>query len=534
MPVSIVSNSASLIAQNSLRASNTRMGETMSKLSSGERVFSAAEDAAALGVGAGMKVEVAALRSAMLNTSTASSLLQVAEGALAQVTDILQRMKTLASQASSGQYSDVERNMVDAEFTKLRDEIDRIAADTSFGGQDLLSGDALYDVDYGHSIQADGISSPEFNSAVVTSDATFRYTYDSNTEELTMTRIDGGAAQTQTIDITALLDVTAGVGQNLTAGEEVLVQFSGPGVSITLDDAFDRTSDIMGTVTDNSGADIAFTFPAPVAPAVISEPVTFATTSVTDETVDALIALDASATEYSLASGMLTVDVQTDGAAVTLGGVAGVRYAVNGGAVGADGADSADLVSAPGYFDVYLTTASGTENILRVSFDSLTTSGTTDGTMDIPLGRGMFDADYTASGGDLSLEFMVGTSATANEDLLTVTLSPTTASVLGLTTLSVGTMTGAETTMGAIDTAIVTVNTMRAEIGANQSRLEFVALKLGTDIENTENARSALLDADIPDEIANLATDQALVEMGLAMLTRVNQQPERILQLLEG
>ena len=539
MPISIVSSSSALTTQTSLRNTTDKITSSIAKLSSGQRVFSAEEDATALGVGSGMSIEIAGLRSAAINTSTGISMLQIAEGSLGDIQDIVQRMKTLATQSSSGQLSDSERVLLQQEYASLASEVERIANDTEFNGQSLLSGDGLYDVDYAHVIQADGLGSIQVDSGTVTSDATFRYEYNYTrwdpvamtndvVEELTLYRIEGGTTTSQVVDLTALLDAVAGVGQDLTATETVNVNFNSLGITLTLDDAFTRGQNILPTVTDNSGADITLT---PLDPNV--SPLAHEKMNVSSEAIDAFVALDASSA-FSQTTGILTVPIITNGTTVTLGGVAGIRYDVNSGGVGADGAASANLVGSNTVVDIYITTASGSEHISTLTYDTIATGGTTDGTLDLNIAQGLFDADYTAGAGDLSLEFMVGFGATPAQDFVTTTLQPATLSALGLTTNDVTTQVNAELAMVALDNAISTLSQMRSQLGADQSRLEFVSNRLLADIENLESARSALLDTDVSAELTELTSNQTLAEVAVAMLQRVNQEPERLLQLLQN
>ncbi len=140
MALSIVSNFAAAVAQRNLSINNNRAADSVAKLSSGARVNSAKDDAASLAIGTRLTAEVSALRQASVNAGQATSLLQIADGALSTISDILVRMKSLAVQASSGQLSSTERGFLDTEFSALRNEINRIANDTEFNGAALISG----------------------------------------------------------------------------------------------------------------------------------------------------------------------------------------------------------------------------------------------------------------------------------------------------------------------------------------------------------------------------------------------------------
>jgi flagellin len=140
MALNVVSNFAANVAHRNLVKTDMQTTSSLAKLSSGTRVVGAKDDAASLAIGKRLEAEVASLRQAQVNAGQASSMLQIADGALATMSDIVTRMKTLAVQSSSGQLSDTERTLLDAEFTSLRSELDRIAQDTEFNGTTLLNG----------------------------------------------------------------------------------------------------------------------------------------------------------------------------------------------------------------------------------------------------------------------------------------------------------------------------------------------------------------------------------------------------------
>ncbi|MCL6609016.1 MAG: flagellin [Geminicoccaceae bacterium] len=140
MPNSIVTNTAANTALRYLQANSGAASSSVAKLSSGSRIVKASDDAASLTVGTKLKADVAALKQAQVNTSQASSLLQVADGGMARIADILQRMKQLAVQASSGSLTNTERAYLNEEFTQLRTQVTDVADQTKFNGQALLNG----------------------------------------------------------------------------------------------------------------------------------------------------------------------------------------------------------------------------------------------------------------------------------------------------------------------------------------------------------------------------------------------------------
>jgi flagellin len=140
MPQTINSNISSLNAQRSLNMSQSALATSMQRLSSGLRVNSAKDDAAGLAIAERMNTQVRGLTVAARNANDGISLSQTAEGALGKVSDMLQRMRELAVQASNASNSQSDRTALDSEVTQLKSEIDRVATQTSFNGTKLLDG----------------------------------------------------------------------------------------------------------------------------------------------------------------------------------------------------------------------------------------------------------------------------------------------------------------------------------------------------------------------------------------------------------
>ena len=140
MPISINTNIAAYYSQANIGTSNRNVVSSSARLSSGNRIVQASDDVAALSVGTSLKSNVTTLRQALTNASQGTSLLQVADGALGQVVDLLQRQKALTVNAGSGSLSDTDRSYLDLEFQALANEINRIAASTNFSGINLIDG----------------------------------------------------------------------------------------------------------------------------------------------------------------------------------------------------------------------------------------------------------------------------------------------------------------------------------------------------------------------------------------------------------
>jgi flagellin len=140
MALVINTNISSLGAQRQLNGSGMTLDRATERLSSGLRVNSAKDDAAGLAIATRMTSQVRGLDQAVRNANDGVSLIQTAEGALQESTNILQRMRELAVQSSNGIYTDSDRKTLDAENKQLIAELDRIAKTTSFNGKNLLDG----------------------------------------------------------------------------------------------------------------------------------------------------------------------------------------------------------------------------------------------------------------------------------------------------------------------------------------------------------------------------------------------------------
>ncbi len=129
-----------MITQNSLAASNHAQGKSLEKLSTGLRINRASDDAAGLSVSEQLRTQVRGLGRARSNAQDGIALLQIAEGAGNEISDILQRMRELAIQSANDTLTSTDRSYLDQEFTALTDEIDRIANSSQYNGQTLVAG----------------------------------------------------------------------------------------------------------------------------------------------------------------------------------------------------------------------------------------------------------------------------------------------------------------------------------------------------------------------------------------------------------
>lgn len=138
---SINTNTQALFTQRQMTSGLSSSAQTSAQLASGQRINSAADDAAGLAIGTGLNTQMRGMEQAIRNTNDGISMLQVAGGTLSQGTDILQRMRELTLQSANGILNERDRNAIDKEYTQLVDQLETIQQGTSFNGQKLFSED---------------------------------------------------------------------------------------------------------------------------------------------------------------------------------------------------------------------------------------------------------------------------------------------------------------------------------------------------------------------------------------------------------
>jgi len=136
----INTNVTSLFAQRALNANNVDLQHTMEELSTGKRINSSADDAAGLAISSRMTSQINGLNQAVRNANDGISMLRTAEGATDTITNMLQRMRELAIQASNGTYGSSDVKSMDTEYQQLYSEIKRVSNTTSWNGMNLLDG----------------------------------------------------------------------------------------------------------------------------------------------------------------------------------------------------------------------------------------------------------------------------------------------------------------------------------------------------------------------------------------------------------
>ncbi|MDG4718307.1 MULTISPECIES: flagellin [Thalassospira] len=453
MALNIISNYAANVAHRNLTASDTMATRSLAKLSSGTRVVSARDDAASMAIGARLNATTQALKTATVNVGQANSMLQIADGGMATIDDILVRMKTLSVQASSGNLSDTERGFLNDEFVQLRDEIDRIASSTNFNGIQLLGdgGDVALDfTDLAATGTGRGLVPVNgFDSIAIT---------DNN---YWATDADAPLAP----DVT---DNSFQVNINEIAGGQVIMT-----VTATIDGAVNRTQSIDVTDYAATGGTTAISAGENASINFDELGLTFAVNTNFSASIDFVIAGAAGANDF------------------------GTSTNFNG-----SGLDSS------------------LGNVVTIAADN---GQTLQETVDFQVGAGNTANDR------LAIEFSAVDSATLGSGS-----GGTETSIADLGANAIDTAANAQAAVEVVTRAIDDLQRARANIGTYQNRLDFAGQNLASTQENTESARSTLLDLDVAAEMTSFTSKQILVQSGVAMLAQANQMPQNLLRLLQG
>jgi flagellin len=244
-----------MVVNHNIMAVNTRrhlgmnseqLSTRLERLSSGLRINRAADDASGLSISESFRAEIGGIRSGTRNAEQGANMIQTAEGALNEVSAILIRMRELAVQGASSTVNDNNRDSINAEFTQLSAEIDRIAASTKYNRTSLLQG-------FGNVVSADitastALASPTTGVVDATLSGAIAGTYifadnSSTDNEITL----GNGIVTQTIDLGTTLDNDASGGVVAT-GSSIVANFDRLGIQLTLSGQQDATS--FGPATD--------------------------------------------------------------------------------------------------------------------------------------------------------------------------------------------------------------------------------------------------------------------------------------------
>ena len=580
MPLVINTNVAALNAQRQLVQSGNDMKQAMERLASGKRVNTARDDAAGLAISNRQTSQIRGLDQAIRNANDGVSLIQTAEGALDEVTNILQRMRELSIQSANGIYADRDRSTLDAEVQQLKAEVDRIAASTSFNGQPLLDGslgnvalqvgsEANQIIDL--SIQGFSTSSLGSSSGDVVAEATTGLavlTALNGGDELVINDVAISSLTTATnvnealAIINADLDGKSAEASTLvsyiseSAGSGVLVPGEILTLTLTDGDGAAQTYQLTGTssmdelvskINSDTIIDAKLNDSGKLvlsAPGVESIRIqdgsagSAATGAVSNDETEAFRLVF---TDTSSDSNGIKIEAGTGVTAVELDAL-GLNVQDNDGnllgraltATATNSINAGDLIINGveiGAIDVGSTAATDVDSVVTAINKLSDETGVV-----------AFEAAgvanqlslRAANGESISIKYGEGSTAQDVEDLTGLQEQNSAEGSGSVSGISIATAAGAQSSIDVIDVALEQINDTRSQLGAINNRLDFTMSNLANVSEKTSAARSRIVDADYAAETSMLSRSQVLQQASQAMLAQANAQPQQVLQLLQG
>jgi flagellin len=582
MPMYVNTNISSINAQRNLTKTNSSLGKSLERLSSGLRINRAGDDAAGLAISEKLRSQVRGLNQAIRNANDGVSLIQTAEGAFNTVTNIVQRLRQLSVQAASDTNTSADRGTLKKEADLLIEEITRIGNTTEFNTKTLLNGS--FQSGKVH-IGANNGQSISFSLSDIRSTALGRRT--SVTGNLTDGASNGINAGITAGELTvngtrvvtttgddgvSVLEITGGtVGvSGLASGSLVINSVNIGSVDATasgttasqataLAAAINAASITNITARVGSGDSIVFT--AANGTDLKMQVATAGAASATGMTSDVFMASAAITTFNGQSSALSkaaainavrsTTNVSAKALSTTVTGSGAIAStSVSNGAIYINGVNI-------GAVTVAASDGSGTlVAAINAQTSETGVTATVDNNSQIVLeatdGRNITVSGNKATMDSVGLTESVTRSTVQMDSVEAITLAGTNVGELGtdtasatltattfqpdlthaVSTIDISTQTGADDAILILDAALEQLNNNRAEVGALQNRLEMAVGNLGTTSENFSASESRIRDADFAFETAQFTKNQILAQAGTNILAQANTTSQLALQLL--
>jgi len=505
MALTINTNIPALNAKRNLGRTQGMLNKALQRLSTGLRINSAKDDAAGLAVSTRMTSQIRGLNQAARNANDGISLAQTAEGAMQESGNILQRMRELAVQSANDTNTSSDRANIQKEIVQLKDELTRIASQTSFNGQKILDGTFT-----AAKFQVGAFANETISITVGNASATAMGAYTA----ASILNIGGEAGFVEGVE-----DVV-----NQVAGDTITVSgtlgstdatYAGGATAAEIAAGINGvTGDTGVTATASTSADIRY-----AAGVVVGETVSFSLSTedgagTAQGTVVNIGHTLTSTTDYSGLRDAINAESASTGVVASLNTAAGALT----------------LTNSDGHNVIIGNVSNGTndDNVLSVgataaafvSSATLQNDGTTAGNF-----------DEVNIGGQVSMSSSKSFAVTGTvTDFAAADLTAALSSVADIT---VATQAGSTAALNVIDEALSFISSTRADLGAVQNRFESTIANLQSVSENVSAARARVMDADFAAETAALAKAQIMQQAGIAMLAQANMLPQAVLTLLQ-
>ena len=517
--LSILNNVASTAAQNQMSITNANMQKTLEQLSSGQRINSGADDAAGLSIADGLNANVAALNQSSQNATTGIGELQVADGALAQVTSLLNRAVTLATEASNSGLTTDQHTALNNEFTSIKTEIDNIGQTTTYNGSAI----------FGAGVGGSSTQATNPNTLVTTS--LLGYGGDTTAAATNAVLMASGAH----------LDVKVG-GATYSFTQGTNNETVGAFVSDINQQSITNKDGIQASV--NSGGQVVLTDTLSRGNISLAASNTF---QINTGTVGSPI-LPGNPPTFGN-QGLNNMNVLLGGAGVVAGATAGGAGTLT---ITTDNVAHNFTVGANDTISTVMNTINNAGTGITASLDASTGKLTLTDTQD--------NGDIAVSGTAANVAALDGGVAFSNPALMTssntMSVFLSDSSATGTSTINVAlnqfdsqnlgvagqgianndlsTTTDAATALTSINVAISNVSALRGNIGAGVNQLQAATNVIGSQTQNLTTAASNITSADVSQTVANMTKYSILSQTGMAAMAQANQMQKGILTLLQG
>ncbi|KJJ64865.1 branched-chain alpha-keto acid dehydrogenase subunit E2 [Pseudomonas sp. 10B238] len=496
MALTVNTNIASLNTQRNLQSSSNALTTSMQRLSTGSRINSAKDDAAGLQISNRLTSQVNGLGVAVRNANDGISLAQTAEGALQQSTNLLQRMRDLSLQSANGSNSTSERQALNQEVGQLKEELNRIADTTTFGGQKLLNG--------------------EFG--------TKQFQIGANANETIAVQINSASARSMGANRVDLAG--SGVGK-VVAGATAPAAAIGSGTALT----------ITGPAGSASTANIAAGSAKAAAAAINLK------SGETGVSADARTGVELSGLSHA-GNVSFSLTGSADGGAATINAVVSDKNNLSDLAAAINAQSSKTGISATLTSDnskIELVNENGDDIVIEgfantgdaastVTTKAMTYAGVAETGVGTNLITGANDSARVS--GNVRLD-SAGAFQVSSADATVSTAGVSISTLAKVSDVNISTASGAQNAISVIDAAIAGIDKNRASLGATQNRFENTIANLQNISENVSAARGRIQDTDFAAETANLSKNQILQQAGTAILAQAKQLPQAVLSLLQ-
>jgi flagellin len=540
MAMVVNTNVSSLIAQSAANATNKSLDTAMERLATGKRINSAADDAAGVAIASRLEAEIRGVNQAVRNAADAQAMIDTAEGAHIEITNILQRMREIAVQSSNDSNNDTDRGYLQNEVDALANEVDRIANTSTWAGKNLIKTASIFKFLLG-SEKAD-------NEITVSTNAM--------TGAALGIKAGNAIVGAQGATLTETGNNVLQVGGTPAAGDVYKFDINGDKLAIQLfadqTDATLNNFDYKISTDDGAtyggfqtaaGAEIADKGTGSVA-AMIA---TVINAQTGHAGLTATAATDGSVTliqNYNI-TGDAVVDGGTDTTLVTVTSattIGGVSFAANENytldLTGVDGTGTTDEIKFTiNGVELSLDGAADADAATVDATFAAQTAFSTDARGHAAALQALVDANADKFKG-FTIKFN-GASATSLEIGIThntadMIKSPSTVPYASSTALDVNDQASAANAINTIDTALDLVNSQRAALGAVSNRMDSAISNLTNMSTNLAGGKSRIEDADFASETAQLTKSQILQQAATSMLAQANASKQSVLSLLQG